>query len=155
MKNSLSLTIPPYEYDDLSSGCLTPRPVSPDSPPSTLLDWAEGETGQLFRKKLPVEMVSLIRSFIPHSCLFTHLSFSWSSGAHEKEDSFWRKVCIAYGVGKPLNHPLAAVSWRDLAITIGEHHMQCSKETHCGGAPIGMWSWWENYRTTESDGVFS
>lgn len=139
--HSTFLTVPTQTYGDCRSRCPTPEPIPVDSSALSIHDWNSDNTRPLYFNKLPIELVTHIRSFIPLSYLFTHLSFCWSCQAvrrvYERDDRFWKKVCLAYGIGKPLGHPLATISWKQLAIDFGDHLTQCSEVTCCGPHTIG------------------
>lgn len=142
MPDISTLTFPALYDDEGPPRCLTPEPIAPDTPRFTLRNWVTRGTERTLLDRLPVEMITYIRSFIPHGYLFTHLAFYWScdfvNSIYKKDDRFWSKVCTAYGIGKPLDHPLATFTWRELAITIAEHQVQCFETTCWGQVEIGM-----------------
>ncbi|GBE78518.1 hypothetical protein SCP_0114070 [Sparassis crispa] len=82
--------------------------------------------------RLPIELLLLIRSFIPLHSAKTHIAFQSSCGAiraiYQDDERFWAKVCLASGVGHPRyqpEHPLQNAPWRELAIATTNHRLKC------------------------------
>lgn len=86
---------------------------------------------------LPVELIAMIRSYIPIQCLLTHLSFAWSCRAvarfYENDERFWKKACLAFGIGKPLDGP---ISWQRVAIGYLKEVTRCCQIPDYGGETI-------------------
>ena len=86
--------------------------------------------------RLPPELLFLIKSYIPHSDLRTHVCFhstcrTFASlyGDSSDQAAFWRRACALAGIGWLRSDS----SWRDIAFETIERDGFCA-HPQCGGA---------------------
>lgn len=82
---------------------------------------------------LPVELVAMIKSYIPPTDLRTHVCFYYTCrmsasmyGTSEEEEAFWKRCCALCGIGMTPQDVEMQYTWKQVAVECVEMDGFCS-----------------------------